>query len=94
MAPGSQSIPGAPSGAGNGRHPARLAWATEAEPGASAGFAAAAVAGPGSDPVEIRNVFHIGVADGRREPLDSGELAAQIAEILREQALRHGIDLT
>jgi hypothetical protein len=95
-APASQPIPGARSAAGNGRYPARPTWANQPEPGVGAGSAsdAAAVGAPGAAPVEIRNVFQIGLADGRQQPLDSDELAAQIAEILREQALRHGIDLT
>jgi hypothetical protein len=49
---------------------------------------------PDGERVEIRNVFNIGVANGRPEPADPDVLAIQIAQILREQALRHGIDLT
>jgi len=45
-----------------------------------------------SEKVEIQNTFHIEVkSEGDRT---TTELSERIADILREQALQHGIDIT
>jgi hypothetical protein len=47
-----------------------------------------------SEPVRVQNVFHIEVqGQGTGDP-SFGDLPTRVADILREQAVQHGIDLT
>jgi hypothetical protein len=47
----------------------------------------------GSDKVEIQNVFNLEVQDGDGTR-STADLADTLADILREQAMQHGIDVT
>jgi hypothetical protein len=47
-----------------------------------------------SEPVRIQNVFHIEVQGQGTEDASFGDLSTRLADILREQAVQHGIDLT
>jgi hypothetical protein len=95
-APPAVGLTPSPNGAGwperAGREAARRVFgpagtALSAAPVSLADMGATA---PLAQPVQMRNEFHITV--GAHE--DDDALADRIAELLREQALRHGIDLT
>jgi hypothetical protein len=44
--------------------------------------------------VEIQNTFHVEVKNEPGSPGSLGDLSDKVADILREQALQHGIDIT
>jgi hypothetical protein len=47
-----------------------------------------------SGPVRVQNVFHIEVQGQGTGDASFGDLSTRLADILREQAVQHGIDLT
>lgn len=63
--------------------------------GASSGHALQTINSSSPDKVEIQNIFNIEVkTEGGRGPGFADDLSERIANILREQALQHGIDIT